>query len=328
MSAETLTFDFKQTELKRIPLNKIRENATALRTVVNKETPEYQEGLDSVKKRGIMNPILVREITDPTTGEKLYGLIDGLHRFNWSMDAGMADIPAQIGSLEDAEILEAQILANVHKIETKPVQYTKALLNILGSNPALTITELAARLSRGPQWLNERLGLLKLTVEIQKAVDEDRITLTNAYALAKLPEDRQRDMVDEAMSKSPAEFVAKVNAIKKELDQAKRQGRAAETDKFIPIPRLQKLAAIKAEAEAALHQPGMSVVIDGAKKAGVLTVEEAIAFAFKWVMHLDPASLAADEAKWKQDKEAKRLAAEQRAKEKALKLGPAPVVTG
>lgn len=322
-TAPVVEFNFKHTELARIPLSKIRENATALRTVTNKESVEYQEGLDSVRKKGVMNPILVRELKDPTTGDTLYGLIDGLHRFNWALDAGMSDIPAQIGSLEDADVLEAQILGNVHKIETKAVQYTKALLKILGSNPSLTITELAARLSRSVTWLNERLGLLRLDPTIQARVDSDAITLTNAFALARLPIQQQLDLADEAASKSPAEFVAKADAIRKEIETAKRQGRQAETDKFIPAPRLQSLKAIKEQAELATKTPAMSYVAQQAKANGVETVEAAVAFAFSWIMHMDPASLAADEAKWKADKEAKKAAADKRAKEKALKAAQA-----
>lgn len=326
MSAETSAqtdFDFKQTELKRIPLSKIRESTTTLRGVTNKESLEYLEGLDSVKKRGVMNPILVRELKDPTTGETLYGLIDGLHRFNWALDAGLPDIPAQVGSLEDADLLEAQILGNIHKIETKPVQYTKGLLKILGSNPSLTITELAARLSRSLSWLNERLGLLRLEKSLQARVDADEITLTNAFALARLPAQQQLDLADEAASKSPAEFVAKADAIRKEIETAKRQGRQAETDKFIPAPRLQTLKAIKEQADLATKTPEMSYVAQQAKKYGVQTVEETVAFVFKWIMHMDPASLQADEAKWHADKAAKKEAAEKRAKEKALKAAQA-----
>jgi ParB/RepB/Spo0J family partition protein len=314
-----MDFNFKAATLGKIPLNKIRENAEALRTEVEKDTAEYKELVDSVAKRGILNPILVREIKDPATQETLYGLIDGLHRFNAAMDAGLTEIPAQIGSLEEADILEAQIIGNIHRIETKPVQYSKALLNILGANPLLTMTELAGRLSRSPQWLTERLGLVKLVKEVQEMVDNGTLGLTNAYALAKLPEDKQKDLLQQAISKSPAEFVPMATTLQKEIAQAKREGRKAETDVFRPTARLQRLATIRDQADLAMQKPDQSPIIAAAKANGITTVEEAIAYAFSWVLHLDPESVKADKAKWEADKAAKTDAAEKRKADKEKK---------
>lgn len=320
-------FNFKSATLGKIPVSKIRENAEALRQTVDKESEEYVQLVDSVRKRGILNPILVREIKDPATGDTLYGLIDGLHRFNAAMDAGLTEIPAQIGSLEEADLLEAQILANVHRIETKPVQYTKALLKILGGNPLLTVTELAGRLSRSPSWLTDRLGLVKLKKEIQEKVDDGTLTLSNAYALAKLPEDKQVDLLQSAIAKSPAEFVPQATQVLKEVNQAKREGRKAETKQFVPTERLQKLSAIKDQRALANQRPAECPVILGAKANGVKTVEDAIAYALNWCLHLDPVSIAADKAKWEaeQAKDAADKAAKKAQKEQAKNAAAAQV---
>jgi ParB family transcriptional regulator, chromosome partitioning protein len=101
------------TKLAHIPISKIRENPVALRSV-NRTTEEYTGLVDSIRRSGVLNPVLVREVQDPDTKDIVYGLIDGLHRFTASQDAGQDTIPAQITSMEDAAVLEAQILANVH----------------------------------------------------------------------------------------------------------------------------------------------------------------------------------------------------------------------
>lgn len=101
------------TELKSIPLVHIRENPNALREV-NRSTEGYQGLVDSIQKNGVLNAILVRECVDPNTKTTFYGLIDGLHRFNAAKDAGLTEIPAQVRSMDDADVLEAQVLANVH----------------------------------------------------------------------------------------------------------------------------------------------------------------------------------------------------------------------
>lgn len=297
-----MDYSFKDTKQAKIPLSRIRENAEALRTTVEKDKEEYKNLVDSVRSKGVMLPILVREVIDPASGETFYGLIDGLHRYNAAMDAGLDEIPASIGTLADADLIEAQIIANVHRIETKPVQYTKALLKVLSSNPLLTYNELASRLSRSVGWLTERLSLDKLDKEIQALVDDDKMNLMNAYALAKLPPDEQKAMLQQAISKGPGEFVQLAKNRKSELDKAKREGRAAQEDKFIPVPRLRKLSQFKDEAERLEKDPALSNIVADVKRLGLSTVEEVVTYVVKWTLHLDPAQVAADEMKWKTDK--------------------------
>lgn len=318
-------FNFKSTKLAHIPIRSIRENAEALRVTVDKEDANYLMNLDSVKKRGIMNPILVREIKDPVSGETLYGLIDGLHRLNWAMDANMDTIPANIGSLAEADLLEAQIIANVARVETKAIQYTKALLRILGANPLLTSTELAARLSRDPAWLNNRLGLMKLNEDIQPLVDNGTLGLTNAYSLSKLPPEKQAELLNQAISQPPTQFCPMAEQLRKELATARREGRKAEVDKFQPNPRLQRMALIKDQQAFSAADPNNCQVILDAKAnvpADQQTFESGIAYALAWCMHLDPLSLASDKAAWeaakaqaaaeKQKKEQEKQAAKQK----------------
>jgi ParB family chromosome partitioning protein len=100
----------------------------------------------------------------------------------------------------------------VHKIETKPVEYSKAILKIIEGNPLLSREELATSLAKTSSWLSERLGLLKLTEEIGKLVDSGEIKLSNAYALAKLPPEEQSDFVDRALTMPPQQFTPTVNA--------------------------------------------------------------------------------------------------------------------
>lgn len=292
--------------LMRIAVGKIRENPAALRAV-NRQSEEYLGLVDSVKSRGVMNPIVVREIKDEKTGDVLYGLVDGLHRYSAAMDAGLAEINAVVINMSDGEVEEAQIIANIHKIETKPHQYSEALQRILSGNPTLTLTSLASKLSRSTTWLTERLGLLKLDKRIATLVDEGKITLTNAYALAKLPVEEQPNFVDRAMTLTPTEFHGTVHARKKELDVAKRQGRNAAPAEFVAVPHLQKLSELKTELEtkkiATYYQQ---------KLAKTPEFSEGFLMGLNWALHLDPESVEVA-----RQKDAEHKAAEKAKKEKA-----------
>lgn len=312
----------QKTTLQHIPLAQIRENPVALRSV-NRTSEEYLGLVDSIRINhskggpGVLNPINVREAKDPDTGELVYGLIDGLHRFTAAQDAGLETIPAQVVTMSDAEILEAQIMANVHKVETKAAEYSKQLLRILAQNPTLTIAELSAKLGKTPKWLSDRLSLVKLTEPIQKLVDENKVNLTNAYALAKLEADEQVNFLDRAMTQQPSEFVPAVNARVKELRDLRRQGKDKQEESFVPVPHLQKLADLRNEMEA--PQVGPTLI----KQNGISDPVSAFKMGIMWALHMDPLSVEAGRQKWEQKKkerdEAKKAREIEREQKKAEK---------
>lgn len=280
-----------QTELKHIPLSRIRHNPVALRSV-NKEAEKYIGLVDSVRLRGVLSPISVREIQnpDPADQEPLYGVVDGLHRYSASQDAGLDSIPCQVTTLDDAEVLEAQIIANAHVIETKPVEYGHQLQRMIASNPALVAAEVASRLGKSTGWLDSMLGLDRLKEEIQALVDDGKIKLTNAYALSRLPEDLQTNFVDRAMTQSPAEFVPAAQKAKKEWDAAKRAGKDPNADTFLHIEKCQKMVDIKGEIARPAIGPALIA------KYSISSPAEAFTLALKWVLNSDTDSIAAQRA--------------------------------
>jgi ParB/RepB/Spo0J family partition protein len=296
-------------ELRSVPLVDIRPNEVALRAV-NRESESYLGLVESIRQKGFLGAITVRVREDEESGEEYLELIDGLHRFTASKDAGLEEINVNIVDLDTDQVLEAQIMANVHKVETKPVQYSHQLIRILARNPLMTEAELANKLGKSPAWIGQRLGLTKIeNEELQKLIDEGKICLSNAYALAKLPVDEQNDFVDRAMTLSPDEFVPAANARAKELRDAKRQGKDAGDVEFQPTVHLQKLADLKTEMA--------SGQIAGVLCDGLSTAEEGFNMAIKWALHMDPQSVEAQRAK---DEERKRLKAEQKQKREAEKL--------
>ena len=298
-------------KLKNIPLVEIRESPVALRTV-DKQSEKYQEMVSSVKAVGILNPILVRTKKDETSGESYYEVIEGLHRTTASRDAGKTEIPAHIMEMEDATVLEAQVIGNFQKVDTKPTQYAEQLKRMLSMNPLMTEGELAEKLGVSRAWIEGRLSLNKIRNEhVQTLINKGQIKLANAYAIAKLPEDEQTEFVEAAMSDDAQEFLGKVNSRLKEVRDAKRKGAAAEERKFEPVAHMRKLKEIREEVDAGLEtfKPLIKNVKD---------VSEAAKIALLWTLHMDDESIAQQKATY-DAKEAERKERAEKRQAEALK---------
>jgi len=297
--------------LQTVAIAMIRENPVALRAV-NREDERYLGLIESIRTKGFFGAITVRPKIDEETQQEYYELVDGLHRFSASKDAGLEEINVDIVDLNDDETLEAQIMANIHKVETRPIEYSKQLLRILSRNPLMTESELAGKLAKSPQWIKERLGLTKIDNEqIALLVNEGKIKLANAYALSKLPPEEMNDFVDRAMTLSPDEFVPAANQRMKEIREAKRKGQDAGEVEFQPVAFMQKMKDIKEELESA--------EIANVLCEGLSTAAEGFQMAIKWCLHLDPKSVEIQVAKDEERKAQREEAKKKKAAEKAAK---------
>lgn len=304
-------------KLLSVPISEIRENPVALRAV-NRESEQYLGLVESIRAKGFLGAITVREKVDAETGDAFYELVDGLHRYAAAKDAGLAEINVDVVDLNDDQTLEAQLMANIHKIETRPVEYSQQLRRILTRNPLMTEAQLASTLGKSSQWIKERLGLNKITnEEIQALVDEGKIGLANAYALAKLPPEEQGAWVDRAMTSPPDEFIPAANNRVKEIREAKRKGKDAADAQFQPVAFMQKMKEVKTEMENG--EIGRAIC----KSNGATTAIAGFALAVKWCLHLDPDSATEQQHKDEERKteraEAKKKRDADRAKKKAEK---------
>lgn len=300
-----------------IPVGAIKSNSDALREV-DRKNPEYLEMADSVRKDGVLLPIRVRAMQDTETGETYYGLIDGLQRLTASKDAGFETVPAYIVARTDEEVDFDQIITNVVKVETKPVEYSKKLQRLLEMNPTMTCANLAARLSKSDTWLKERLKLTQLSTACAKLVDEGVINIANAYALAKLPADEQDLLIQQAQTLPTGEFVPMATQRKKDIEKAKREGNAGRVPEFAPRQALRKLTDVQGEAETS--SAGKAYVAS----QRLTTAEDGWDLAILWVMQADPDSIATQRKKFNElqaaenDKREKAQAERERRRTAAL----------
>lgn len=178
------------TRYEEIPLNRIKLSPTNPRTTYDEK--DTQELAESIKVEGVIQPVLLRPYGQPGW----YQLIFGNRRYKASILAGKETIPSLIREMSDEESLNLQIIENLQRKDVKPMEEAssyKMLMDMKG----YSVAELSHRLGKPTKFISQRLKLNDLAAEFQKALYEERITITDALKVCKLTPADQEELYKE-----------------------------------------------------------------------------------------------------------------------------------
>lgn len=173
-----------QTATQMIPLQFI----TASLTNPRKRFDEAQLGelTESVKRHGVLQPILVRSATSTKDPRVLWELVAGERRYRAAKAAGLEDIPAVVRSLTDIEALEVQVIENLQRADLHPIEEAEGYEHLLKLQ-AYTAEDLAAKVGKSKAYVYARLKLTALCPEARQAFYADNLTPSTALLIARIP---------------------------------------------------------------------------------------------------------------------------------------------
>ena len=170
-----------------IEISEIRVSKTNPRKTFDKDA--LQELTDSVKRFGVLQPILVRPLKSG------YELVAGERRFRASKAAKLETIPVVVRELTDVEVLEVQVIENLHRADLHPMEEAEGY-ELLHDRHDYTVEDLAAKVGKSKTYVYGRLKLCALTKEAREAFLEDRFSPAHAVILARLPSKVQLDALN------------------------------------------------------------------------------------------------------------------------------------
>ena len=224
---------------------------------------ELAELTDSVRERGILQPILVRPAPG-APGE--YQIVAGERRWRAAQRAGLHTVPVLIRALDDGEVAEIGIIENVQRTDLNPLEEAqgyKLLLDRFGR----TQEAIAKTVGKSRSHVANALRLLNLPAVVREHVEIGRLTAGHARAIAAAqdPERLSRAILDGDLTVRQAEALAR-----------KAQGEGGESKQPTP-PRPAKVKdadthALEQDLSEAL---GMKVEIADRDGAGELRVRYA-----------------------------------------------------
>lgn len=218
-----------------IDVDNIRPNPKQPRTVFDDDA--LAELTFSIKEIGLLQPVVVRRIDDPSGA---YELIAGERRLRASRQAGMTHIPAIIRTTDDADMLRDALLENLHRANLNPLEEAAAYSQML-ADFGCTQDELASRIGRSRPQVTNTLRLLKLPTSVQLKVAAGVISAGHARALLSLSTPEQMDamasrIIAEGLSvRSVEELITlgDVDGKQRDRKQRSRKKRAVELDDLV-----------------------------------------------------------------------------------------------
>ena len=161
-------------QLLEIEIDLIEPNAEQPRT-------RFQDsGLDelaqSIKANGIVQPIVVRK------NGNLYQIVAGERRWRASQRAGLKTIPAIVKNVADEKILELALIENIQRQDLNAVEEARAYKNLI-ETVGLTQEMVAERVGKNRTVITTALRLLKLPDDIQRLIEEEKISAGHGRAL-------------------------------------------------------------------------------------------------------------------------------------------------
>ena len=167
----------------RIKISSISPNPFQPRLDFDKEP--LLELSNSIKEHGIIQPITVRKI-----GRNEFQIISGERRYQASKLAGIDELPCFIRIANDQHMLEMAIVENVQRKDLNAIEIALSYQRLI-DECNLSQEELGKKVSKNRSTVANFMRLLKLPIEIQKALRDDKITMGHARALLALSNEKE-----------------------------------------------------------------------------------------------------------------------------------------
>ena len=130
----------------------------------------------SIKANGVVQPIVLRP-----KGSR-YEIVAGERRWRASQRAELRRIPAVVREVSDEKMLELALVENIQRQELNPIEEASAYKRLIESL-GLTQEEIAERVGKSRNIIATSIRLLKLPGEVQRELEEGRLSAGHGRAL-------------------------------------------------------------------------------------------------------------------------------------------------
>jgi ParB family chromosome partitioning protein len=168
------------------PIEKIRPNRNQPRKHFAPD--KLEELAASIREKGIIQPLVV------TRKDDHYEIIAGERRWRAAQKAGLHEIPVVIRDATPDAIMELALIENIQRQDLNAIEEAQAYRSLV-EHFSISQEDVARRVGKNRTTVTNALRLLKLPDEIQRDIVEERISMGHARALLAL---ESADLIEKA----------------------------------------------------------------------------------------------------------------------------------
>ncbi|MGI2798996.1 chromosome partitioning protein ParB [Photobacterium damselae subsp. damselae] len=151
---------------------------------------------ESIRAQGIIQPIIVRELTNTH-----FEIIAGERRWRAARQAGLKQVPCIVKSVDDRATMAIALIENIQREDLNVMEEAQALER-LQSEFSLTHQQLAQAVGKSRTAVSNLLRLNQLATEVKHLVETKQIEMGHARALLALPTEQQLAIAQIVVSKA------------------------------------------------------------------------------------------------------------------------------
>lgn len=205
-------------ETDEVSIELVEPNPNQPRTNFKKE--ELEELAESIKRNGLLQPILVRKV-----GNK-YQIIAGERRYQACKQIGLDRVPVRVREVDDDETIMLALIENIQRSDLNPIEEAYGYRRMM-ERGKMTQSQVAQAVSKGRSTVANALRLLELPEDAQLLLFEEKITAGHARAILSVPTTEGRTkltkkLMEESLSVRETEAIARLLSGKPEKKPAPR----------------------------------------------------------------------------------------------------------
>ncbi|NNP73577.1 chromosome partitioning protein [Acinetobacter defluvii] len=183
-------------QLKQIEVNQLKRGEYQPRRFIDEQ--DLQELAASIKKHGVMQPIVIRPVDDNDTP---YEIIAGERRWRAAQIAGLTEIPAIVRDLTDQVAIALALIENIQRQDLNPIDQALALQRF-HEEFGLSHQEIAETVGKARTTVSNLLRLLSLADEIKDLMQQGFLDMGHARAILTLKAKDQLQIANTVIEKS------------------------------------------------------------------------------------------------------------------------------
>jgi ParB family transcriptional regulator, chromosome partitioning protein len=243
----------------KVAIGRIYPNPKQPRRLFKPEA--LQELEDSIREKGLLQPILVRPSPDQPG---LYEIVAGERRWRAAQRVPLHELPVVVRDLSDAEVMELALVENIQRQDLNPIEEAEGFFRLI-DHFKYTPEMLAQMVGKSRSHVANMLRLLDLPLAVRELVMGGQLSMGHARALVSMadPERLAVEIVKGGLSVRQVEQLAKSSARK----PGAARGRSSSSG--VSGAKDADTMALERDVSAAL---GMPVSIAFAGQKGTVTV--------------------------------------------------------